>query len=168
MTTDDQAHVGESAVAEDREFFGRRAHWDVLMFTNLMLVAITSLQLWTLLREPGERPVSFYLFLFALLLYAFVFFWIARASRLARKVPLVRLTSEGLAIRPPSAESFRVTPWKEIVGVAHQSDDEIGLRLESADDGIADVVPVPLAFRAATPGEVRGAIEGWLRTKVSA
>lgn len=152
----------ESVVGEEREFFGPRAHWDILMFVNLMLVALTSVQLWILADEPGERPVSFYLFFLSLFLYAFAFLWIARASRFARKVPLLRLSSEGLGIRSPSVQTFRVLPWRDVTGIAHQSENEIGVRLAPAQDGIADVVPVPLAFRGASAADVRDAIERWI------
>ena len=152
----------ESESGQEREFFGPRAHWDILMFVNLLLVGTTAMQVWTLYQEPGDRPTRFYLFLFALALYVFTFFWMARVSRLVRKVPLIRVSSEGLGLRSPAAETFRVRPWREVAAIEHENDDELGVRLTPSEDGIADVIAVPLALRGASKADVRRAIESWL------
>lgn len=165
--TESEQEPTEGRDREVYEFFGRRSHWDVLMLMNLLLVGTTSVQLWSVQSAPGERPFTFYIYLLSLAFYVFAFFWMARASRLVRNVPVLRLDARGLGIRSGGGETFRVTPWDQIAGIAWKNDDEIGVRLVPGEDGIADVLSVPLGLRGATAGDVHRAIDDWLEPQAS-
>lgn len=163
MTSSEAIRTTGAGDVGERAFYGRRTHWDVLMVVNLMLVGVTSMQLWTLLGASGDRPIHFYVYSFALVFYICAFFWLARIRRLTRTIPVLRLNGEGLAVRPHGANTLHVTPWERIAGVAYQNDAEIGVRLAAGSDGIEDVLALPLALRSASADEVRKTIDTWLQ-----
>lgn len=153
---------GSTPAGSVREFYGRRSHWDLLMLLNLLLVGVTAVQLWVVLRAPEESTLNFYIYLVSLAFYVFSFFWMARASRLVRRVPVVRVDAQGLGIRSPGAEACRTTPWSQVAGFAWHNGDEIGVRLTPGLDGIADVLSVPLDLRGASAEDVHEAIAAWI------